>query len=45
MPAFIGAQVIGGALAVAVILALYPGNRAEAADVTIPRLHGERPQP
>ena len=44
-PAFIGAQVIGGALAVAIILALYPGNRAEAAGVTVPRPHGERRPP
>src|SRR6202023_3302842 len=37
-PAFIAAQVIGGALAVAVIRALYPGvTPAEAADVVVPR--------
>jgi glycerol uptake facilitator-like aquaporin len=38
VPAFIGAQIIGGVLAVLVILALYPGvTAAEAADVTVPR--------
>ncbi len=36
-PAFIGAQVIGGALAVAVIRALYPGvTPAQAADIVVP---------
>ena len=38
VPAYIAAQVIGGALAVAVIRALYPGvTPAEAADVVVPR--------
>jgi glycerol uptake facilitator-like aquaporin len=45
-PSFIGAQVIGGALAVAVIRVLYPGiTVAQAAAVTVPRLHSERPRP
>jgi arsenate reductase len=36
-PAFIGAQVIGGVLAVVVVRALYPGvTPAEAADVVVP---------
>jgi glycerol uptake facilitator-like aquaporin len=38
-PAFIAAQVIGGALAVAVITALYPGiTAAQAADAVVPHL-------
>jgi arsenate reductase len=46
VPAFIGAQVIGGALAVALIRVLYPGiTAAEAADVTVPHLHSERTRP
>ena len=37
-PGFIAAQIAGGALAIAVIKALYPGiTRAEAAGVTVPR--------
>src|SRR5580704_17624075 len=44
-PEYIAAEIIGGVLAVAVILVLYPGTRADAADVTVPRLHGERRQP
>jgi glycerol uptake facilitator-like aquaporin len=37
-PVFIGAQLVGGALAVAVIKVLYPGiTPAEAAGVTVPR--------
>ena len=37
-PVFIAAQLVGAALAVVVIRALYPGIRpAEAADVTVPR--------
>jgi glycerol uptake facilitator-like aquaporin len=37
-PAFIAAQLAGGALAIAVIKALYPGiTPGEAADVTVPR--------
>ena len=40
-PAFIAAQVLGGGLAVAVIKALYPGP-AEAADIIVPHLRGER---
>ena len=39
VPVFIGAQVIGGVLAVLVIRALYPGvTPAEAADVMVPHL-------
>jgi arsenate reductase len=46
VPAFVGAQVIGGALAVALIRVLYPGiTAAEAADVTVPHLHSERIRP
>jgi glycerol uptake facilitator-like aquaporin len=46
VPSFIGAQVIGGAVAVAVIRVLYPGiTAAQAAAVTVPRLHSERPRP
>jgi len=45
VPSFIGAQVIGGALAVAVIMALYPDvTPAEAAEVTVPH-HQIRPEP
>ena len=41
-PAFIAAQVIGGALAVVVIRALYPGVTPDsAADVVVPRLAGQ----
>ncbi len=41
-PAFIGAQVIGGALAVAVIKALYPGvTPAQAADIILPHHTGQ----
>jgi glycerol uptake facilitator-like aquaporin len=44
VPAFLAAQIIGGALAVAVIQALYPGvTAAEAADIVVPRLRRERP--
>ncbi|HEY1917230.1 MAG TPA: MIP/aquaporin family protein [Streptosporangiaceae bacterium] len=46
VPAFIGAQVIGAALAILVIRALYPGiTTAEAADVIVPQLPSERPRP
>ncbi|HTZ93771.1 MAG TPA: MIP/aquaporin family protein [Streptosporangiaceae bacterium] len=39
VPSFIGAQVVGGILAVGLVRALYPGiTPAEAADVTVP--HG-----
>jgi glycerol uptake facilitator-like aquaporin len=39
-PAFIGAQVVGGILAVGMVKVLYPGiTAAEAADVTVP--HGQ----
>jgi glycerol uptake facilitator-like aquaporin len=39
-PAFIVAQVAGGALAVAVIRMLYPGvTHEEAADIVVPQLH------
>jgi glycerol uptake facilitator-like aquaporin len=41
VPSFIGAQIIGGALAVLVIKALYPGvTPAEAADVIVPHHPG-----
>jgi arsenate reductase len=41
-PAFIAAQVIGGALAVAVITALYPGiTAAQAADAVVPHLRDQ----
>ena len=41
VPAFIAAQIIGGALAVAVIRALYPGvTPAEAAGIIVPH-HGD----
>jgi arsenate reductase len=41
-PAFIAAQVIGGALAVAVIRALYPGiTPAQAADAVVPHLRDQ----
>jgi glycerol uptake facilitator-like aquaporin len=44
VPSFIGAQIIGGALAVLVIKALYPDvTPAEAADIVIP--HHSRPEP
>ncbi|HWG65744.1 MAG TPA: MIP/aquaporin family protein [Streptosporangiaceae bacterium] len=37
VPAFIGAQIIGGGLAVGVVRALYPGvTRAQAADIIVP---------
>jgi glycerol uptake facilitator-like aquaporin len=37
VPSFIGAQIIGGALAVAIIKALYPAiTPAEAADIIVP---------
>jgi arsenate reductase len=46
VPAFIAAQVIGGALAVAVIRALYPGvTPAQAADVIVSRDGSGAPQP
>jgi len=45
VPSFIGAQIIGGALAVLVIKALYPGvTPAEAADIIVPH-HQGRPEP
>jgi arsenate reductase len=45
-PAFIAAQVIGGALAVVVIRALYPRlTPAQAADIVVPHLHGQGGQP
>ena len=44
VPAFIAAQLVGGALAVVVIRALYPGvTAAEAADVTVPRELSQTP--
>jgi glycerol uptake facilitator-like aquaporin len=45
-PSFIVAQVIGGALAVVVIRALYPRLTPEqAADIVVPHLHGQAGQP
>jgi glycerol uptake facilitator-like aquaporin len=45
-PAFIAAQVIGGALAVAVIRALYPRLTPEqAADIVVPHLQAQAGQP
>jgi glycerol uptake facilitator-like aquaporin len=45
-PSFIVAQVIGGALAVVVIRALYPRLTPEqAADIVVPHLHGQARQP
>ncbi len=42
-PSFIAAQIIGGAVAIVVIRALYPGvTPAEAADIMVPH-HGNRP--
>ena len=39
-PSFIGAQIVGGILAIGLVKALYPGiTSAEAADVTVP--HGQ----
>ena len=44
-PAYIGAQVIGGVLAVVVVKALYPGvTPAEAADVVVPRKASTAPE-
>ena len=40
-PSFIGAQIIGGILAIGLVKVLYPGiTAAEAADVTVP--HGQQ---
>ena len=39
-PAFIAAQVIGGALAVAAIRVLYPAMEASAGSVVVPRMVG-----
>jgi hypothetical protein len=45
VPAFIAAQIIGGALAIVVIRALYPGvTPAEAADIIVPH-HRDWPGP
>jgi glycerol uptake facilitator-like aquaporin len=45
VPGFLAAQVIGGALAVAVIWALYPGvTAAEAADIVVPHHPGHAAQ-
>jgi glycerol uptake facilitator-like aquaporin len=44
VPAFIGAQVIGGGLALLVVRALYPGlTPAQASDAVIPSIRSERP--
>jgi glycerol uptake facilitator-like aquaporin len=44
VPPFIAAQVIGAALAVAVVRALYPDMSAdEASDVVVPPIRSERP--
>ena len=41
MPSFIGAQIVGGVLAVGVIKALYPDvTPAEAADIIVPHSDG-----
>jgi glycerol uptake facilitator-like aquaporin len=46
VPAFIGAQVIGGALAVLLVRALYPGiTAAEPADAVVPALDDETASP
>jgi glycerol uptake facilitator-like aquaporin len=43
-PAFVAAQVVGGALAVAIVWALYPRiTPAEAADIVVPH-HASRPE-
>src|ERR1700734_3118051 len=45
-PAFIGAQIIGAALAIILIRVLYPGvTAAEASEVIVPPLRSERPVP
>ena len=45
-PSFIAAQVIGGALAILVIRALYPGvTAAEATGILVPRMRHEGQQP
>jgi glycerol uptake facilitator-like aquaporin len=45
-PTFIGAQIIGAALAVILIRLLYPGvTAAEASEVIVPPLRSERPVP
>jgi glycerol uptake facilitator-like aquaporin len=42
VPVFVGAEAVGGLLAVAVIKTLYPGvTRAEAADVVVPHLRDD----
>jgi glycerol uptake facilitator-like aquaporin len=44
VPLFVAAQVIGAALAVTVVRALYPGvSAAEASDVVVPQIRSERP--
>jgi glycerol uptake facilitator-like aquaporin len=44
VPAFIAAQIVGAALAVAVVRIVYPeGSAAEAADVVVPSIRNERP--
>jgi glycerol uptake facilitator-like aquaporin len=44
VPAFIAAQVIGAALAVAVVRAMYPDmSAAQASDVVVPPIRSERP--
>jgi len=45
-PAFIGAQIIGAALAIILLRVLYPGvTAAEASEVIVPPLRSERPVP
>jgi glycerol uptake facilitator-like aquaporin len=45
-PAFIAAQLVGGALAVALVRVLYPSlSPAEAKTAVVPRLPSERPMP
>ncbi|MGH3158067.1 MAG: MIP/aquaporin family protein [Streptosporangiaceae bacterium] len=46
VPAYIAAEVIGGALAVVVVRALYPGvTPAQAADIIVPHHHNPAGQP
>lgn len=45
VPAFVAAQVVGGALAVACAAALYPSFGDAADDVVVPHPHDQEPQP
>ncbi len=42
-PAFVGAQVLGGAIGVAIVLALYPDAGERADDIVIPHANAHRP--